>query len=496
MENKGLDDSCLGDSGLLRELSYIDGRWVRADSGAVFAVLNPADGGMLGHVPDMGATEAQKAVEAAKAALPDWRALTAKQRSGLLKAWYGLVLDHADSLARLLTAEQGKPLAEAKGEILYGASFIEWFAEEAKRVYGETIPSHKADARVIVTREPVGVVAAITPWNFPHGMITRKVAPALAAGCTVVLKPAEDTPLSALALAVLAEKAGIPPGVLNIVTGSKAMAAEIGTVLTTHPEVRKVSFTGSTATGRLLMSQAADSVKKISLELGGNAPFIVFDSADLDLAVAGAMACKFRNAGQTCVCANRIYVQDGVYEDFAARLAEQVRALQVGPGTQDGVQIGPLINAAALEKVRDHVADAQQKGAQTVCGGAPHEAGPLFFAPTLMTEMDETMRLCREETFGPVAGLFRFKTEAEVIKAANDTSYGLASYLYSRDLGQAFRVSEALEYGMVGVNAPVLSAESIPFGGIKQSGIGREGGRQGIEEFTNLKYTLMGGLAG
>lgn len=479
---------------LIKDKAYIDGRWAPADSGAVFAVINPANGVTLAAVPDMGAPETERAVTAARVALPGWRSRLAKERSGILRAWFGLITSHADALAALMTAEQGKPLSESRGEVLYGASFVEWFAEEAKRVYGDTIPTHKEGARIIVTREPVGVVGAITPWNFPSAMITRKVAPALAAGCTVVLKPAEDTPLSALALAALAEQAGFPPGVFNVVTGGADSAPAIGKVLTTHPDVRKVSFTGSTEIGSLLMRQSAGTIKKISLELGGNAPFIVFESADLDKAADGAIVCKFRNAGQTCVCANRIYVQDTIYEAFAKKLERRIAALKVGPGDAPGVQIGPLINEAGIEKVRQHVADALAKGAALVYGGKDHAAGALFYTPTLLKDMTGDMLASREETFGPVAGLFRFSDEAEAIRLANDTPYGLASYFYTSDLGQAFRVAEGLEYGMVAINEPLLSGESVPFGGIKESGLGREGSKYGIEEYTELKYILAGGL--
>lgn len=478
------------DQNLLRSQAFINGRWVGGPRS--FAVVNPANGVEIGKVPDLGAAAAEDAIAAAKAAFPAWKAKTAKERAKVLRGWFDLIMQHSEALARILTAEQGKPLAEARGEIAYGASFIEWFAEEGKRAYGDTIPSHKTDARILVTKEPVGVVAAITPWNFPHAMITRKVGPALAAGCTVVLKPAEDTPLSALALAVLAEQAGIPAGVLNIVT--TADPKTVGGVLTGHRDVRKISFTGSTAVGKILMQQAAETVKKVSLELGGNAPFIVFESADLDKAADGAMACKFRNAGQTCVCANRIYVQDSVYDVFVDRLLSRIKALKVAPGDVDGAQIGPLINAQGLAKVQDHVTDAQKKGAQLVCGGQVHDAGPLFFAPTLLTGMTDDMLLKQDETFGPVAGLFRFKTEAEALRAANDTQYGLASYAYTNDLAQAFRVAEGLEYGMVALNEPILSTESAPFGGVKESGIGREGSKYGIEEFMEIKYILVGGL--
>lgn len=477
---------------LLQDKAYINGLWV---SGAnVFAVINPATGQQIGSVPNLKAKDADQAVAAALAAFPGWRKRTARERAQILRRWFDLIMSNADALAALLTAEQGKPLAEARGEIVYGASFVEWFAEEAKRIYGDIIPTHKGNARVLVTREPVGVVGAITPWNFPSAMITRKLAPALAAGCTVVLKPAEDTPLSALALARLAEQAGFPPGTINIVTCDAESAPEIGAVLTSHPDVRKISFTGSTAVGKLLMKQSADTVKKLSLELGGNAPFIVFESADLDKAAEGAIFCKFRNAGQTCVCANRIYVQDTIYDAFAEKLRVAVEKLKVGPGDSEGTQIGPLINQAGFDKVREHVEDALAKGGRLVCGGKAHEAGPLFFSPTLICDMTPAMLLKSEETFGPVAGLFRFSSEEDAVAQANDTRFGLASYFYSRDLAQCIRVSEALEYGMVGVNDPAISSESIPFGGVKESGIGREGSKYGIDEFTVIKYTLLGDL--
>lgn len=479
---------------LFKEQAYIDGRWIAADGGRTFAVMNPANGALLGHAPDMGEKESERAIVAAEKALPSWRRKTAKERAGILRCWHDLIVARVDDLAALLTAEMGKPLAEARGEVLYGAGFIEWFAEEGKRVYGDIVPTHKEDARVLVMKQPIGVVAAITPWNFPNAMITRKVAPALAAGCTVVLKPAEDTPFSALALAALAEEAGVPPGVLNIVTGSLDSAPEIGKVLTTHPVVKKISFTGSTEVGKLLMKQSADTVKKVSLELGGNAPFIVFDSADLDKAVEGALACKFRNAGQTCVCANRIYVQSDIYDEFAEKLAAEIKKLEVGAGDLPDVKIGPLINRQGLEKVQKHVADALDKGATLLCGGAPHEAGDLFYQPTLLRDMNADMLVKSEETFGPVAGLFRFDTEEEVIAQANDTPYGLASYFYGKDLAQCFRVAEALEYGMVAVNEPVVSGEAVPFGGIKESGIGREGSKYGIDDFVEIKYILVGGL--
>lgn len=477
---------------LFKDRAYIDGKWVGADSGKSFDVINPANGENLGSVPDMGIAETEQAIAAGKKAMGDWAAKTAKERCNIMKKWYRLIMDNQEDLAQILTSEQGKPLLESRGEVAYGASFIEWYAEEAKRVYGDIIPTHKDDARVLVIRQPIGVVGAITPWNFPNAMITRKVAPAMAAGCATVLKPAEDTPLSALALAVLAEEAGIPAGVFNLVTTSEA--AMVGETLTGHKDVRKISFTGSTAVGKILMKQSADTVKKVSLELGGNAPFIVFDSADIDRAVDGAIACKFRNAGQTCVCANRIYVQDSVYDAFANRLAKKIKDMKVGNGMEDGVVIGPLINEAAIKKVEEHVADAKSKGGEVVLGGQPHEAGKLFYQPTLITGMNDDMKVACEETFGPVAGLFKFKTEDEVIAKANDTQYGLASYFYSNDLGQCFRVSEALEYGMVGVNEPVVSGEAVPFGGVKESGIGREGSKYGIDDFTEMKYILLGGI--
>lgn len=478
---------------LIRSEAYINGCWTVQADGKSFAVTNPATGLVITHVPDMGRNETVAAVEAAAAAFPAWRKLLAGERARILRQWQTLIVAHADALAALMTAEQGKPLTEARAEVLSGAAAVEWAAEEAKRVYGDTIPTHKADARVIVTREPVGVVGAITPWNFPHSMITRKVAPALAAGCTIVLKPAEDTPLSALALAELAQEAGIPAGVFNVVTGSLQSAPAIGEVLTTHPLVKKISFTGSTEVGKILMRQSASTVKKLSLELGGNAPLIVFNSAPLEKAVEGAVASKFRNAGQTCICANRIYVQDGIYDDFVRLFIEKVKALKIGPGDQPGVQIGPMINADGVAKVVQHIEDAKAKGAKVLHGGH-HEDGSLFFPPTVLGDMTPAMRVHHEETFGPVAGLFRFSDEADVIRLANDTAYGLASYFYTSDLGQAFRVAEALEYGMVGINEPLLAAASVPFGGIKESGIGREGSKYGIEDFVNMKYMLVGGL--
>ena len=481
----------LQDAGLLCDRAYVDGCWIVADSGARFAVENPADGTVIGDVPMLGAAETRRAIEAAAAAGPAWRARTAKERAAVLRRWFERIVAAQEDLALLMTAEQGKPLAEARGEVVYGASFIEWFAEEAKRVYGDTIPAHLAGRRLVVTKEPVGVVAAITPWNFPLAMITRKCAPALAAGCTVVIKPAEDTPLSALALAVLAERAGLPAGVLNVVTGD---AATIGGELTANPAVRKLSFTGSTEVGKLLMRQCAGTVKKLSLELGGNAPFIVFDDADLDAAVDGAMASKYRNTGQTCVCANRLLVHDRVYDGFVARLAQAVSALKVGPGTEAGVQQGPLINEAAAVKVEQLLADAIAKGARVVLGGKRHPRGGTFFEPTILADVTPAMACVQEEIFGPVAPLIRFQTEEEAIAIANDTPYGLAAYFYSRDIGRVWRVADALEYGIVGINEGIISTEVAPFGGMKQSGIGREGSKYGIEEFLEIKYLCMGGL--
>jgi succinate-semialdehyde dehydrogenase/glutarate-semialdehyde dehydrogenase len=478
----------------VRTRGFINGNWVDALSGAEFAVSNPANGETIAMVANMGREDALAAVASAHAALPAWRAATSRERSQRLKDWFSLILAESDRLALLMTHEQGKPLAEAKGEVLYGASFVEWFAEEAKRIYGDVISSPVAGRKLLVFKEPIGVAAAITPWNFPMAMITRKCAPAIAAGCTVVVKPAESTPLSALALADLAQRAGIPPGVFNVVVGDANAAPEIGRVLCEDTRVRKVSFTGSTEVGRILLRQSADSIKKLSLELGGNAPFVVFDDADVDAAVEGAMASKYRNAGQTCVCANRIYVQDGVYDEFARKLAEKVTELRVGPGTQSGVQIGPLIEKAALEKVKAHVADAVSGGAKILVGGKPHALGGLFFEPTVMTEVKPSMLVSREETFGPVAPLFRFKTEAEVIGLANNTEFGLAAYFYSRDVGRVFRVAEALEAGIVSVNAGNFSNEVAPFGGIKQSGLGREGSKYGIEEYLEIKYVTIAGL--
>ena len=481
----------LKDPKLFRDRAYVNGEWVEADSKARFEVDNPADGSILGSVPDMRTAETRRAIDAANAALPAWRALTAKERSKILRKWYDLIVANADDLALILTTEQGKPLAEAKGEIMYGASFVEWFSEEAKRVYGDVIPTVANDRRLITIKQPIGVFAAITPWNFPTAMITRKVAPGLAVGCTCVLKPAEQTPFSALALAELAERAGIPKGVLNIVTGD---APTIGQEMCANPVVRKVTFTGSTEVGRILMRQSADTIKKLSLELGGNAPFIVFDDADLDAAAEGALASKYRNAGQTCVCANRIYVQEGVYDAFAAKLAEKIRAFKVGRGNEPGVTIGPLIDRNAIAKVEDHVADAVGKGAKVVLGGKRHALGGLFFEPTLLTEVTPAMKVSREETFGPVAPLYRFKTDQEAIDLANDTEFGLAAYFYARDVGRIFRVAEAIETGMVGINVGIVANEVAPFGGVKQSGLGREGSKYGVDDFLEIKYLCMGGI--
>jgi succinate-semialdehyde dehydrogenase/glutarate-semialdehyde dehydrogenase len=483
--------STLKDPALLRQQCYVGGRWCDADGGATKSVVNPATGRPIGTVPVFGAAETRRAIEAADRAWPAWRAKTAKERSAILRQWNDLVLANTDDLALILTTEQGKPLSEAKAEVTIGAAYIEWFAEEAKRIYGDVIPTIGNDRRLVVVKEPVGVCAAITPWNFPTSMITRKVSPALAAGCTVVIKPAEATPYSALALAELGQRAGFPPGVLNIVTGK---AAAIGGEMCANPTVRKLSFTGSTEIGRLLMQQVAPTVKKLSLELGGNAPFIVFDDADLDAAADGAIISKFRNAGQTCVCANRLFVHDAVYEAFAQKLIDRVRALKVGPGTEAGVAQGPLINAAAVAKVEEHVADATAHGAKVVTGGKRHALGGTFYEPTVLTGVTAEMKLFREETFGPVAPLIRFKTDAEVVELANRTEFGLASYFYSRDIGRIWRVAEALEYGMVGVNTGLITTEVAPFGGVKQSGFGREGSKYGVEEFVEVKYVCFGGI--
>ncbi len=479
----------LKDRTLLKNQAFLAGDWQGADDGATFEVRNPATGQVLATVPQMGSTETRRAIEAANAAWPAWRAQRALARAAILRKWYQLMLDNADDLARIMTAEQGKPLAEAKGEIQYAASFLEWFGEEAKRVYGDTIPSPTNDKRIVVVKEPVGVCAAITPWNFPAAMITRKVGPALAAGCPIVVKPAEATPLSALALAELAERAGLPKGVLSIVTGEPK---QIGAEMTGNALVRKLSFTGSTAVGRLLMAQCAPTVKKVSLELGGNAPFIVFDDADLDAAVVGAIASKYRNSGQTCVCANRLYVHERVYDAFAEKLRAAVEQLKVGRGTEDGVVQGPLINEAAVRKVEAHIADALSKGASIATGGKRHALGQTFFEPTVLTGVSPAMQLAKEETFGPVAPLFKFSSDDEVIRMANDTEFGLAAYFYSRDIARVWRVAEALEYGMVGINTGIISNEVAPFGGVKQSGVGREGSHYGIDEYTVIKYLCLG----
>ena len=482
----------LQDPTLLRHQSYLDGAWIDADSGMRFEVDNPADGSIVGSVPDCGAAETRRAITAANAALPAWRAQTAKQRAALLRRWYELMLLNADDLALILTTEQGKPLAEAKGEVMYGASFIEWFAEEGKRIYGDVIPPHMNDKRLIVLKQPIGVTAAITPWNFPNAMITRKAAPALAAGCTMVLKPAEQTPFSALAMAELAHRAGIPKGVFNVITGAAHSSPAIGQELCANPIVRKLSFTGSTEVGRILMRQSADTIKKLSLELGGNAPFIVFDDADLDAAADGLMQCKFRNAGQTCVTANRIYVQASVYDAFAEKFGAKLASLKVGRGTDSGVNVGPLIDEQGLFKVETHVSDAVGKGAKVLIGGKRHALGGRFFEPTVLTDVPMSAKVSKEETFGPIAPLIKFNTEAEAIALANDSEFGLASYFFARDVGRVFRVGEALESGMVAINTGILSNEVAPFGGVKQSGLGREGSKYGIEDYLEIKYLCLG----
>jgi succinate-semialdehyde dehydrogenase/glutarate-semialdehyde dehydrogenase len=481
----------LQDQDLFRRQAYIGGRWCDADSGATLDVNNPATGEILGTVPMMGANETRRAIEAAKDAFVDWRHKPAKERSILLRRWHDLIMANVEDLGALMTAEQGKPVTEAKGEVAYAASFIEWFAEEAKRVYGDTIPSPWNDRRLVVIKQPIGVCAAMTPWNFPAAMITRKAGPALASGCTMVAKPASATPFSALALAVLAERAGIPAGVFNVLTGS---SKAIGGEMTSNSDVRKVTFTGSTEVGRLLMKQSADTIKKLSLELGGNAPFIVFDDADLDAAVEGAIISKYRNAGQTCVCANRLYVQAGVYDAFAQKLVAAVRKLKVGNGFEAGVLQGPLIDEAAVEKVEEHIQDAVAHGARVLLGGKRHALGQTFFEPTVLADVTPKMKVAREETFGPVAPLFRFQTDEQAIEMANDTEFGLASYFYSRDIGRIWRAAEDLECGMVGINTGLISNEVAPFGGVKQSGLGREGSHYGIEEFVEIKYLCLGGL--
>jgi len=481
----------LDDAGLLRRHCYVNGQWTAADSGALFDVHNPATGRLITQVPLSGAAETRRAIEAAERALPGWRRKTAAERAHLLQNWFRLLMQHQEDLARLMTQEQGKPLAESRGEIAYAASFIEWFAEEGKRAYGDVIPSPFQDRRLLAIKQPVGVCAAITPWNFPSAMITRKAAPALAAGCTIVVKPAELTPLSALALAVLAERAGIPAGVFNVVTGDPVA---IGGELTSSPVVQKLSFTGSTEVGRLLMAQCAPTVKKLSLELGGNAPFIVFDDADVDAAVKGAVASKYRNTGQTCVCSNRFLVQAGIHDEFVEKLAQAVALMQVGDGMEDGVVQGPLINEAAVRKVERLIADVQKKGGRIAVGGKRHALGGLWFEPTVLTGVTSYMDVARQEIFGPVAPVFKFQQEEQAIAMANDTEFGLAAYMYSKDMARIWRVSEALEYGMVGINTGLISTEVAPFGGIKNSGLGREGSRHGLDDYLELKYLAMGGL--
>ncbi len=483
----------LKDQRLFREACYVDGQWIQANSGQVIGVDNPATGEVIGQVPKLVASETRKAIEAANTAFAIWSKKTAKERAAVLRKWFDLMIANQEDLARLMTLEQGKPLSESRGEVAYAAAFLEWFGEEAKRIYGDTIPQHQADKRIVVIKQPIGVVACITPWNFPLAMITRKAGPALGAGCTVVVKPATQTPFSALALAELAERAGVPKGVFNIVTGP---AKEIGGELTSNPIVRKLSFTGSTEIGKLLMAQCASTVKKLSLELGGNAPFIVFDDADLDAAVEGAIASKYRNTGQTCVCTNRVLVQDSVYDAFASKLAAAVKALKPAPGLEAGATQGPLIDDAAVVKVESHIRDAKSKGAKVLVGGGRHALGGRFFEPTILTEVTPQMAVAREETFGPVAPLFRFGTEADAIALANDTEFGLAAYFYGRDIARVWRVAEALEYGIVGINAGLISTEVAPFGGVKESGLGREGSKYGIDEFVEIKYLCFGGITG
>ena len=483
----------LNDPTLFRQQCSIDGAWCDADSGETIDVRNPATGETLGTIPRMGAPETRRAIEAAAKAMIGWRALNAKERAKILRNWFDLMLENQEDLAVLMTCEQGKPLAESRGEIAYAAAFIEWFAEEGKRIYGETIPTHMSDRRIVVLKEPIGVVGAITPWNFPSAMITRKAGPALAAGCTFVCKPATETPYSAFALCELAERAGIPKGVLNILSGK---SSEIGEELTKNPIVRKITFTGSTSVGKKLMEQAASTVKKVTMELGGNAPFLVFEDADIDAAVDNAIICKFRNMGQTCVCANRIYVQSSVYDEFAEKFANKVKVMKVGNGMDEGVVQGPLINAAAIDKVEEHLEDAKSKGARVLAGGKRHELGGTYYEPTVVADVNPQMLVARDETFGPLAPLFRFETEEEAIRHANDTEFGLASYFFSRDLGRVWRVSEGLEYGIVGVNTGIISTEVAPFGGVKESGIGREGSHIGIEEYVETKYVCMAGING
>ncbi|MEG3663293.1 NAD-dependent succinate-semialdehyde dehydrogenase [Celeribacter halophilus] len=485
-----LDD--LRASGLLRDANFVGGAWVEVDQSNAIAVHDPADGTLIGYVPKLGRIEVDCAIDAAQVAQKEWAVRTARDRATVLRNWFDLMIEHRDELAQILTMEQGKPLAEAAGEITYGASFVEWFAEEARRVYGETIPGHQPDKRILVTKQPIGVVAAITPWNFPNAMIARKAAPAFAAGCAMILKPASQTPYSAIALAVLGERAGLPPGLFSVITGA---ASEIGAELTESPVIRKLTFTGSTEIGAKLYAQSAPTIKKLGLELGGNAPFIVFDDADLDAAVEGAMIAKFRNNGQTCVCANRIYVQEGVYDAFAEKLAKAVSDLRTGNGMESGVDLGPLIDENAFEKVQSHVSDVVEKGGRVLAGGKPHALGGTFYEPTVLADVTSEMAVAREETFGPVAPLFRFTDEAEAIQAANDTEFGLASYFYAQDVARIFRVSEGLEYGMVGVNTGLISTAEAPFGGVKMSGLGREGSRHGMEDYLELKYICLGGVA-
>jgi succinate-semialdehyde dehydrogenase/glutarate-semialdehyde dehydrogenase len=481
----------LTDPKLFRQSCYVDGAWVNARAGATINVDNPATGEIVGTVPKFGAAETRDAIEAANRAFPEWRKKTAKDRAAVLRRWFELMIANTDDLAKLMTTEQGKPLVESRGEVAYAGAFLEWFGEEAKRIYGDTIPGHQPDKRIVVIKQPIGVAACITPWNFPLAMITRKAGPAIAAGCTVVLKPASQTPFSALALAELAERAGLPKGVFNVVTGS---ASEIGGELTANPIVRKLSFTGSTEVGKVLMAQCAQTVKKISLELGGNAPFIVFDDADLDAAVEGAIASKYRNTGQTCVCVNRIYVQDGVYDAFARKLADSVKKLKPAPGLEPGATQGPLIDDKAVAKVEEHIKDAVEKGARVVVGGHRHSLGGRFFEPTVLADVAPGALMAREETFGPVAPLFRFNTEEDAIAQANNTEFGLAAYFYGRDIGRVWRVAEGLESGMVGINTGLISTEVAPFGGVKESGLGREGSKYGIEEFLEIKYLCLGGI--
>jgi succinate-semialdehyde dehydrogenase / glutarate-semialdehyde dehydrogenase len=479
---------------LVERQAHIDGAWVDADSGETFEVRNPATGDVVAEVPRMGAAETGRAIDAAQRALPGWRGMLAKDRARIMRRWADLMMDHQEALAGLLTTEQGKPVAESRVEIAYAASFLEWFGEEAKRVYGDTIPTYMHDRRVLVTKEPVGVTVGITPWNFPAAMPTRKAAPALGAGCTMVLKPAEQTPLTALAVMRLGEEAGLPPGVLSVVTGDADDSPVIGKEMTSNPIVRKLGFTGSTEIGKLLMAQCAGQVKKVSLELGGNAAFIVFDDADLEAAIQGALICKYRNSGQTCISANRIYVQDAVYDEFVAEFTRRAAALSVADGFTDGVNVGPLIDMQGFDKVVRHVADARDRGAEVLLGGSPHELGGQFFSPTVLTGITDAMAMSYEETFGPVAGISRFSTEEEAVRKANDTPYGLSSYFYSRDMGRIWRVSEALEYGILGINTGVVSTEVAPFGGMKESGIGREGSKYGIDDWLETKYLCMGGI--